>query len=398
MPWRSKMNKAYDVIVVGAGPAGSLAAKHSATGGVSTLLLEKHPVIGYPICCAEAITTTGLTNVVEADRRWICFDIEQVKIFGPDNSFARINHPKAGYVLERRIFDRAMAEQAAHSGADIKVGVDVIDLIRDSNGRIAGVIADDNGKQVEITAKVIIAADGVESQIALKAGLNPVLKPKEVHSCYQYLIGGIETEPGTIEFHLGTKSVPGGYIWVFGKGPHTANVGLAVLPTRTPHKKAVDYLNEFIEKRFATCKILERMTGGVPTYMDDLPLYKDNLLLCGDAARVIDSLSGAGIANALLSGKLAGETAARMVKEGISGEPYRKEFQKIKGKELKFYYLCHQIFLKLTDEDMVRIERFVDDIFGEKEITSINPVEAITRIIMSHPKLLTLGRHLLTMN
>jgi digeranylgeranylglycerophospholipid reductase len=59
------MNKAYDVIVVGAGPAGSLAAKHAALGGVSTLLIEKHPVIGCPVCCAEAISTTGLTNIVE---------------------------------------------------------------------------------------------------------------------------------------------------------------------------------------------------------------------------------------------------------------------------------------------------------------------------------------------
>jgi len=140
------------------------------------------------------------------------------------------------------------------------------------------------------------------------------------------------------------------------------------------------------------------MTGGVPIYMENLPLYKDNLLLCGDAARVIDSLTGAGIANALLSGKLAGETAARMVKEGISGEQYRKELLKVKGKELKFYYLCRQIYLKLTDDDVVNILKFVDDIFGEKVITSINPFEVITKIIMSHPKLLTLGRHLLTMN
>jgi digeranylgeranylglycerophospholipid reductase len=392
------MNKAYDVIVVGAGPAGSLAAKHAALGGVSTLLIEKHPVIGCPVCCAEAISTTGLTNIVEPDPRWICSEIERVRLHGPGNSKAGIYHPKAGFVLERKIFDRAMAEQAAIAGADVKVGVDALDIIRGNNGDISGVVADDNGRSVEIGAKVVIAADGVESQIACRAGLNPVLKPKDIHSSYQYLIGGIELEPRTLEFYFGNETAPGGYIWVFGKGGGLANVGLAIMPTKSPHKKAVEYLDEFIARRFSRYKIIERMTGGVPTYMEALPLYKDNLLLCGDAARVIDSLTGAGIANALLSGKLAGQTAARMVREGISGEFYRKEFLKIKGRELKFYYLCRQIYLKLSDDDVVNILRFVDDIFGEKEITGINPFEVITKIIMSHPKLLTLGRHLLTMN
>jgi digeranylgeranylglycerophospholipid reductase len=392
------MHKSYDVVVVGAGPAGSLAAKHAAIGGVSTLLVEKHPAIGYPVCCAEAISTTGLTNIVEADPRWICSGIERVRIYGPKNSVASIFHPKAGFVLERKIFDRAIAEQAALAGADIKVGVDVIDVLRDKGGRIDGVIANDNGKQIEIKAKVIIAADGIESQVAAKAGLNPILKPKDIHSGFQYLIGGIEIEPNTLEFYFGSKTVPGGYIWVFCKGPNTANVGLAISPTKSPHKKAVDYLDEFVAGRFPAGKVIERMTGGVPIYMENLPLYKDNLLLCGDAARIIDSLTGAGIANALLSGKLAGETAARMVKDGISGEQYRKELLKIKGKELKFYYLCRQIYLKLTDDDVVNILKFVDDIFGDKVITGINPFEVITKIIMSHPKLLTLGRHLLTMN
>lgn len=398
MLWFWVMKKSYDVIIVGAGPAGSLAAKHAALGGVSALLLEKHPVIGQPVCCAEAISTTGLSNIVQPDPRWICSGIEHVKIFGPKGSQASVHHPKAGFVLERKIFDRALAEQAADSGAEVRVGVDVLDVIRDKHGKLAGVIANDNGRQIEIQAKVIIAADGVESQVGLKSGLSTILKPKDIHSAYQYLLGGVQMEPDTIEFYFGSDTVPGGYIWVFCKGGNLANVGIGISPAKSPKKKAVDYLNEFVDWRFGQYQILERMTGGVPSYMEKLPLYKDNLLLCGDAARLVDSLTGAGISNALLSGKIAGQVAARMVKEGISGEPYRKEFMKIKGRELKFYYLCRQIYLKLTDDDVVKILKFTDDIFGEKEINSINPFEVITKIIMSHPKLLTLGRHLLTLN
>jgi digeranylgeranylglycerophospholipid reductase len=390
------MNRHYDVIVVGAGPAGSVAAKFASMGGVSVLLLEKHPVIGYPLCCAEAISTTGLSNVVLPDNRWLSSKIERVKLFGPQNSKALICHPNAGFVLERKIFDRTLAEQAAAAGADIRVGVDVIDILRGNDGHLAGVAALNNGRQIEITGKVLIAADGIESQAALKAGLVTTQKPGQIHSAYQYLLGGIQIEPETIEFHIGKESAPGGYVWVFGKGDGLANVGVGISPTKSPNKKAIDYLNEFAGRRFGRYQILERMTGGVPSYVEALPFYKDNLLVCGDAARTIDSFTGAGIANALLSGKLAGQTAAKMIIEKTGGEEYQREFMKLKGKELKFYYLCRQVYLKLTDDDMVRIIKFAADLFGERPVESINPFEVVAKVILSHPRLITLGRHLLT--
>jgi len=124
-------------------------------------------------------------------------------------------------------------------------------------------------------------------------------------------------------------------------------------------------------------------------------LAQDNLLLVGDAARVIDSFTGAGIANALLSGKIAGETAALMIKEGISSQRYIDEFGKLKQKELKFYYHCRELFLKMTDDDFKSILRFVEDLFGGREVSAINPFDVIKKIILAHPGLLKLGRHLL---
>lgn len=389
------MDSAYDVIVIGAGPAGSTAARFSALGGAKTILLEKHPVIGYPLCCAEAISVTGLDRVVEPDPKWITSKIRKVKLYGPNNSKAAINHPDAGFVLERKIFDRALAEQAADAGADIKVGVDVLDLTYDNSGKISGVTANDNGHGIEISGKVIIAADGIESQIAQKAGLSSVLKPKQIHSAYQYLLADIDIEPEALEFYFGSAIAPGGYVWVFCKGERRANVGIGICPTKSPKKKAVDYLNEFIERRFKRYQILERMTGGVPSYVADFPLYKDNVMVVGDAARLIDSLTGAGIANALLSGKIAGQTASKMIINDIQAEVYANEFNRIKKKELKFYYYCRELLLKMTDDDFTSVIKFTDDLFGSKSVSAINPFDVVKKIVLAHPRLLKLGRHLI---
>ena len=388
------MNRQYDVIVVGAGPAGSIAAMSAASAGVSTLLAEKHPMIGEPLCCAEAISTAGLTRVVDLDASWVSSPVNKVIMFGPDDTRAKIHHPDAGYVLDRKLLDRDLADMATRAGADLQTGMDIRGLMFDDDGSLIGVRADTSGESYEIEGKVIIAADGVESIIARQAGIDSVLKPKQMHSAYQYYLGDIDIEPETIEFHFGNAIAPGGYLWVFPKGSDSANVGIGINPPKSPRKKAVAYLNEFIEQRFNEGRVIEKMTGGVPSYMPDLPLYKDNLLLIGDAARLVDSLTGAGIANALLSGQIAGETAALMASSGISGQSYADKFNELKRKELKFYYHCREMFLKLTDNDFSDIIKFVNEIFGDRDVTAINPFEVVKQIVLNHPRLLKLGRHL----
>ena len=384
----------YDVIIVGAGPAGSTAAQYASQGGAKTLVLEKHHRIGSPLCCAEAISLTGLNRVIEPDPKWISSKVERAVLVAPDGVQTRVNHPKAGYVLDRRLFDQDLAGKAESAGAEIMTGADVRELIFTKAGKIAGVWAEIDGSRQEFLGKVLIAADGVESEIAIKAGLNSHLKPAHIHSACQYLLDDIDIEPATIEFHFGNQIAPGGYIWVFTKGQRKANAGIGICPTKSPRKKALAYLDEFIERRFSKYKIIERMTGGVPSYMAGLPLYKDNLLLVGDAGRVVDSLTGAGIANALLSGKIGGITAANMIKNGVSADMYAREFLQLKQKELKFYYYCREIFLKMTDDDFKSVLRFTEDLFGEKDVTAINPFEVVKKILLAHPRLLKLGRHL----
>lgn len=391
------MVERFDCIIVGAGPAGSIAAKTLAENGVEVLLLEKHPRIGLPLTCAEAISFSGLKRLVTPDPEWISTHIHRALLVSPSHKELLLRHPDAGFVLNRKIFEMKLVEQASSLGACVKVNSCALGLLSGKRDGFYGVKVSDNGNSKKYGAKVIIGADGVESWVARWAGMDSSLPLGRIESCAQYLLGEVEVEPDRLEFHLGRSLAPGGYAWVFPKGKDSANVGLAVTPDRT-ERKAKDFLDRFVKKRFPSYRILESHMGGVPCYDRHLSLVKQNVLLVGDAGRLVDSLSGAGIANALLSGRIAGEVVSQFLKNGKSSfddlRKYEDRFLKEKGGELRFYSYCRAIFLKMTDEDMDDVVSFLKDYFGERPITSLQPISLVKTILKSNRRLLRLLRHL----
>jgi digeranylgeranylglycerophospholipid reductase len=391
------MDGKFDCIIVGAGPAGSMAAKTLAESGTSVLLLEKHPRIGVPLACAEAISCSGLDRFVHPDPEWICTRIHRVLLVSPSNARLMIRHPRAGFVLDRKIFDRRLAEEASSLGAEVKVNCPAVGLLNHQRDGFCGVRALENGEEREYRAKVIIGADGVESWVARWAGVDSSVTLGQIESCAQSLVAEVDVEEDRMEFYLGTSVAPGGYAWVFPKGGGTANVGLAVTPDRT-RKKAREFLDEFLQKRFSGFKVIESTMGGVPVFDRKKSLVRKNVLLVGDAGRVVDSLSGAGISNALLSGKIAGEVTSRFIKEGGSSfsalKGYEERLLKEKGSELRFYSYCRAVFLKLTDEDMDAAVGFLKGYFGDRVVAGIEPIALIKTILKSDRRILRLLRHL----
>ena len=84
-----------------------------------------------------------------------------------------------------------------------------------------------------------------------------------------------------------------------------------------------------------------------------------------------------------------------MVANDIKAAAYSKEFTRHKQKELKFYFYCREILLKMTDGDLVSVIKFMNDLFGDKHVSAINPFDVIKKILLAHPRLLKLGRHLI---
>ncbi len=326
---RPSKRSLYDIAVVGAGPSGATAARFAAEAGLRVLLVEKRQEIGSPVRCAEGINSDMLLQFTEPEESWIAARVQRSEIATVDTGQVRtFAGQETGYVLERRVFDRALAEKAIASGATVMVKTTVESLLT-KDGTVRGICAHDGRTRFEIQARVVIAADGVESRLGQWAGLDCALRQSDCLVCAQYLLAGVDLDPECCYYYLGEVLAPGGYAWVFPKGPNRANVGLG-LQADLGKAPALDYLLRFIEDRpwLEQGSPVSLITGNVPIGTPRGPIVGDGLMLVGDAARQADPLTGGGIANAMLAGRLAAQAAAYAVEQGDASETLLGEYER----------------------------------------------------------------------
>lgn len=370
------MKDRYDVLVIGAGPAGSIAARNAAEKGLDVLLIEKRQEIGDPVRCAEGVNKECLKKHVEIDKRWICADLKASHIYSPDGTrivmAEEISGGEVGYVLERKVFDRALAEQAARAGAEVRVKTRAIDLIIE-DGFVRGAKLMHLGKTYDVRAKIVIGADGIESKVGRWAGIDTSLKPIDIETCAQYLIAGVDIAQDYCEFYVGNEIAPGGYIWIFPKGEGKANVGIGILGSRAGKFKPrpVDYLNSFVEKKFPNARIIEMVYGGVPVSGSIEKTSTNGLMLIGDAARQSDPITGGGILNAMEAGKLAGEAAYAAISSGDVSlqkleEVYEKRWRATIGHDIDMSLIVKNCFINLSDDDLNSLAHSLKDVKFER--------------------------------
>ncbi len=365
------MDRELDVLVVGAGPTGSTAAKYAARAGARTLLIEKRSEIGTPVRCGEGVAKRWLEEIgIAPSRAFIAHEVEGARIFAPDGTALivdeRIAGNETGYILERDLFDRFLAKEAAKAGSEILIRTSAVGLIQDG-GRVVGARCEHMGESFDVRAKVVIGADGFESQVGRWAGLETHLRARDINACLQYTMVGVDGDPRFNDFYLGSCA-PGGYAWVFWKGADVANVGIGVnLSKISDRAEAKKYLEAFIAKTRGLSKgrTIEEVAGAVSV---SLPLERTTapgLLLAGDAARLIDPLTGGGILNGCLSGKFAGEVAARASAEGDTSLTALREYERMwrsrMEETLARHYLIKERLLRIDDETINAILRAVAD-------------------------------------
>ncbi|MCI4330322.1 MAG: NAD(P)/FAD-dependent oxidoreductase [Thermoplasmata archaeon] len=375
-----------DVLVVGAGPAGAMTAKWAAKHGAKVLMIEKRQEIGSPVRCGEGMSKDWLNEVeIKPSTRWINVEVEGARIFSPSEKVLEINERHAGnevgYVVERDAFDKQLAIDAGNAGAEILLKTAATGVLKE-NGKIVGVRAKQFGEPFEIRAPVTIGADGFESQIGRWAGIPTNLALRDMDSCLQYRMTNVDCDVRYCDFYLG-KVAPGGYVWIFPKADGLANVGIGVqLSQIRGMAEARKYLDAWIEKHpgYSKGKKIDVVGGGVSISPPLKQTVTDGFMLVGDAARMIDPLTGGGIANGCIAGKICGEVAS---KAAAAGTPTKEFFQEYERRwrarlEEKLYrnWLAKEKLCSLSDETF---DKVIDALQGVKleKLTVHNILKAV---------------------
>ncbi len=391
------MNLKCDLVVIGAGPGGSMAAKTAAQAGLDVIMLEKRQEIGDPVRCAEGVGKRVLCQMVKPEPEWIASEVKGARIYAPDGTSIVMSEDKGGnevgYVLERKVFDRALAMDAARAGAKVMVKTRALGLQR-KDGVPCGVTAMRIGEPIQIDAPLIIGADGVESKVGRWAGIDTALSLKDIETCAQFLVSDPSIDDQYCEFFLGNDIAPAGYVWSFPKGDKLANVGLGILGSKAKPGDATRLLQQFVKNRFPNGKVVEMVVGGDPCSGPIERATADGVMLVGDAARQTDPLTGGGILNAMEAGIMASEVAAKALDAGDVSRAGLKEYEDrwraTIGKHISRSFEYKEFFVKLTDKDL-------NQLIGSLKSEDISKMDlrGMLRVLFRlNPKLLWELKHL----
>src|SRR3954468_5331204 len=156
---------AYDVVVIGAGPSGSLCARNLAARGYHVLLAEKRPVVGIPVRCGEATGRRArLSQFMKVNEEYIETDLNGVILHGPGDISVRYDHDDIGLMLDRALFDQDVARQAQAAGAELRVHTRIEGISPVKDGFRELIVVDEATKaRSVIKARMVVGADGVEA-------------------------------------------------------------------------------------------------------------------------------------------------------------------------------------------------------------------------------------------
>ncbi len=314
----------YDCLVVGAGPAGASTAMTAAKNGVKVLIIDKKKIIGEPVQCAEFVPEP-LTGEVEIKEDCIANRVHSLITYLPDGTSLETSSP--GIILNRQLFDRSLVIEAVRAGAELWIETKFVSL----NGNKALLFR--HNRSIEIEARIIVGADGPASSVGKAIG--------EKNSEYVFGMGyelALVKQMTHTEVYF-DKEFFGGYAWHFPK-KLSANVGAGIRLSKNCSKKLKVLLDKFVKKLSSERKVFARplsKTWGLIPVGGPLNTVKGNILLVGDAGGQTHPITGAGISQAIVCGKLAGEAIARALKKDDLKElsSYDDEWQKLYLNELK---------------------------------------------------------------
>ncbi|WP_206790916.1 geranylgeranyl reductase family protein [Amycolatopsis sp. MtRt-6] len=369
-----------EVIVVGAGPAGSTVATYLARAGVDVLLLEKTEFPREKVC-GDGLTPRGVKQLIDLgidtseDAGWV--HSRGLRILTGDLTLELdwpdlTSYPPYGVSRIRHDFDDLLAKLAVKAGARLYERTTVTGAITNASGRVVGVEAKVGPERtpVHYRAPLVLACDGVSARLALSVGIQKNEKRPMGVAVRQYYKSPRHDDP-FIEGHLelwdrsdprNPKLLPG-YGWAFPLGDGTVNVGLGMLSTSASFRNT-DYralLRQWLdgtpeEWGYREENAIGKVGGaGLPMGFNRTPHYRDGLLLLGDAGGMVSPFNGEGISAAMESAQIAAEVVVQALarREGPSRERALAAYPRAVGELMGGYYALGNVFAKIIGKPKI---------------------------------------------
>lgn len=327
------MLKRYDVLVVGAGPAGSTVAKEVSARGFKVLMVEEHKEIGKPIHCSGLISK-NIFNTIKLKKEEIERKIKGATFYSPSLKKATILSKKTqAYVVDRSKFDKRLAEEAVNNGTELRLNTKVLNYN---------------------DAKIIVGADGVNSLTREKFGF-PKIKKFISGIAVFYKYTGRENK---VSLYFGNEIAPDFFAWHIPRR-NEVEYGLAT----TSNAKA--YLSNFLKMLKIENKPIRVMAGVIPMRCIDKTV-KGNVLLVGDAAGQVKATTGGGVVINTRIAKIAADVIIKALENENIGylKNYESAWRNKLGRELNYSYLIRKFLNSFDDEQYEQLIKLVsmDDV------------------------------------
>lgn len=313
-----------DVLIVGAGPAGTTTARFCAGDDNDVLIIDRRREVGYPVQCGEMLPDTSemysifprgenLEELFSVDSSLVSRECEEIRLESPGGRIYRCDFRSR--VLERRRFDKHLADLAVEAGARLETGTSFLSLDGDVAHTTLG----------PVRARVVVGADGPNSRVARDAGLGRPARRFPAITCQ------VRGDFGDSIRMLFGDVAPGGYAWVIPKR-QGANVGLGFddrrrgLPPSVALRGFLDVLGGEPEGE---------SLGFVPMSGPSGRTVQGRVMLVGDSAGHTMASNGGGIPTAMIAGRIAGRTIRDSLRGGSSLSDYDVRWRRVMEAPLK---------------------------------------------------------------
>lgn len=383
-----------DAIVVGAGPAGLLAASEIAKSGHSVLVLEEHPEVGKPDHCAGLLSSSGLRSLgLKPPDDVIQNTVSGARIHAPSGQSILVERGRReAFVIDRRKFDSWLGKEASSKGAEIVTGCRV-SLIEGPRKGLRAVKTKDREYQGAVT----IIAEGAPSVLTKSVGLSTVSKGSK-YPAYQYELRGVDVEEDLVEMFYGRRLAPGFFAWIIPLGDGMVRVGLA---SKNRSKIRLDTAmknHPIISKRLAGAEINRGMGGTVLVGRPISKMSLDGVIVVGDAAGMVKATTGGGVIIGGLGALEAGAVVSHALQEGnVSRKTLKKYDSRCKSlfhRELETMHLAQKALSSLSDKGLDSVINDAHELgllSIVKEEGDMDMQGRVIRRLISDPRMLLVG-------